>query len=478
VVTGSGGKRRVARAALVAFVLLGVGSGVIAGTGPASSATTAPERSRPEVEVVSQNILHGLACPESSDHCRVGDRMRLFADNLQAAGCPAVVALEEANREVVRRLRPPLRRVCDGRYTVVFDDDPGQDREVVLTTLPVLGRERVRLAGPLRSAWWVRVKAPVGAVDLLATHLASGSDNRPCDTETCVEPCRIDDSLQTCQAREAVAYLDDRRTRRSVGLLVGDLNATTQEPTIAVMRDAGYLDTHLEAGNPECDPATGAQCTGGRDDTSVESLSDPTGRQQERIDYVFLAPTSRCDVVAPTGLFDPDPGTGPSGLAYVSDHTGVEATIACTTSRADRAAARRIRTSTTTTAPKTDAATVPRSVERQVTKAYDTLFSGSVTDPDEKLSALEGAAELRDSFIARMQSVASLASRTGVEVSSITPSGRDAVELVFTITLDGAPVLDRLPGRAVKVDGRWLVARRSYCQVATLGIDTVPEGCR
>ena len=449
--------------------VVGVGS-----TAAPATATDAP----PRVEIVSENVLHGLACPETSNRCQVGHRMELFARNLAAADCPPVVAIQEANRQVVRRLRGPLGDVCGGDYRIVFDDDPGLDREVVLTTLPVFGRERVRLAGPLRSALWVRVKAPVGAVDLLATHLASGSDDRPCDAETCPSPCEADDTLQTCQARQAVAYLDERRSRRTVGALVGDLNAEVGEPTIAVIRDAGYVDTHLAAGNPECDPTTGEQCTGGRDDTTVESLSDPSSRQQARIDYVFLAPTSRCDVVAPTGLFDPDPATDdPAGLAYVSDHTGVEATIACTTTRADLAAARRVRTTTTTTAP-ANSGTVPASIEQKVTEAYETLFDGTITDPDEKLASLQDAAALRESFIARMQSIGDLVTRTGVEIESMTPAGRNAVDLVFTITLDGSPVLDQLPGRAVKVDGRWLVARRSYCQVATLGVDTAPEACR
>ena len=453
--------------------LIGGALGVASTRAPATAAD-----SMPKVEIVSENVLHGLACPDSSNHCQVGHRMQLFARNLASAGCPPVVALQEANREVVRRLRGPLDDVCGGDYRIVFDDDPGLDREVVLTTLPVLGRERVRLAGPLRSALWVRVKAPVGGVDLLATHLASGSDNRPCDAQTCPPPCKADDSLQTCQAREAVAFLDERRSRRSVGVLVGDLNAEVGEPTITAIQAAGYIDSHVAAGNAECDPTTGQQCTGGRDDTTVESLSDPSSRQQERIDYVFLAPTSRCDVVAPTGLFDPDPAVDdPSGLAFVSDHTGVEATIACTTTRADLAAARRVRTTTTTTAP-ASSGTVPASVEKQVTEAYETLFDGAVTDPDEKLASLQGATELRESFIARMQSIGDLATRTGVEIESMTPAGRNAVDLVFTITLDGESVLDQLPGRAVKVDGRWLVSRRSYCQVATLGVDAAPEACR
>ena len=458
-----------------------VAMGVVAGLGiegPSAAGAAASDRVKPSVEVVSQNVLHGLACPDASNHCHVDDRMRLFARNLSTAGCPPIVAIQEANREIVKNLRPPLRRVCRGAYRIVFDDDPGLDREVVLTTLPVLGTQRIRLAGPLRSALWVRTKATVGAVDLVATHLASGSDDRPCDAETCPAPCEAADSLQTCQARQAVAYLDRRRARRTVGVLVGDLNAQVGEPTIGVVRAAGYADTNLAAGNAECDPATSTQCTSGRDDTTVASLSDPTSRQQERIDYVFLAPTKRCAVAPPTGLLDAGPAkNGPGGLAYASDHTGVEATIACSTTRADLAAARRVRVTTTTTEP-ASSGSVPTSVERKVTKAYETLFGGAVTDPDEKLAALQGAAELRDSFIFRMQSVGAIATRTGVEIDSMTPSGPDAVDLVFTITLDGKPVLDQLPGRAVEVDGEWLVARRSYCQVATLGVDTAPEGCR
>lgn len=430
----------------------------------------------PSVQIVSQNILHGRACPETSNHCLVGNRLKLFARNLVAAGCPQVVALQEANREVVKRLRAPLRGVCGGDYEIVFDDDPGLDREVVLTTLAVLGRERVRLAGPLRSALWVRVKAAVGAVDLLATHLASGSDNGPCDTETCRPPCAPTGSLQECQARQAVDYIDGRRTSHTVGVLVGDLNATPSEPTITAITDAGYVDAHLATGKPECDPSTGAECTSGRDDTTVASLRDPTSRQQERIDYVFLAPTPRCAVVD-SGLFDALPATnGPAGLTYASDHTGVEATIECATTRADRVAAHRIRTTTTTRVA--TSATVPASVGRRVTEAYETLFGGAVTDPDEKLAALDGAAALHDSFIARMQSVGDLATRTGVRIDSMTPAGKSAVDLVFTITLDGTPVLDQLPGRAIKIGGHWLVARRSYCQVATIGVETAPEACR
>jgi len=101
----------------------------------------------------------------------------------------------------------------------------------------------------------------------------------------------------------------------------------------------GWVDTHLAAGNPECD-ASGAGCTSGRRDDVVDDMKDPTSRQLERIDLIFVKSPARC---AP--VFDPDPdgdgdgiGTGvwddavidgPGGMVFVSDHSGTSADLSC-----------------------------------------------------------------------------------------------------------------------------------------------------
>jgi hypothetical protein len=54
----------------------------------------------------------------------------------------------------------------------------------------------------------------------------------------------------------------------------------------------------------------------------------------------------------------------------------------------------------------------------------------------------------------------------------------DHVDVVYSILLGEAEVLGQLSGAAVCEDGRWLVSRASYCQVATLGQDTLPEACQ
>ena len=234
--------------------------------------------------------------------------------------------------------------LCGGRYTIVGLGDPSSDREVVLTTLPVLGHERVSLAGPLRDALWVRLKAALGPLDVVATHLASGSDDRPCDASTCRPPCRVADSLKTCQGREAAALLDHRRAPESVGILMGDLNAKPGDATISALASLHYIDTFVAAGNPPCDATTGTGCTSGREDTDLSDLTNPSSREAERIDYVFLATKRQCRVDEDVGALRAEPESPPlDGLVFASDHTGVQAKISCLTTPGDRAAARPVK---------------------------------------------------------------------------------------------------------------------------------------
>ncbi len=293
------------------------------------------------VTVVAQNLLHGIACPADTERCKLPNRVQLFGRQLEEAKCPPVVSVEEVDPVMRDLLRDQAKTICSGGYTMVTDDDPSIDREVVLTTLPVIGQERVRLAGPLRTALWVRLRAPVGSLDIVATHLASDSDDRPCDRSTCPPPCEPTDTLNTCQGRQAAELLSERASPEGVGVLMGDLNAKPGDPTIAAIEAKGFVDTNLSAGNTECDAATGDGCTSGREDADLSDMTNPRAKQQERIDYVFLRTRRDCDVAKPTGRFAAAPANPPlEGLVFASDHTGVTATISCTTTKADLAAAR------------------------------------------------------------------------------------------------------------------------------------------
>ena len=424
---------------------------------------------------MNQNLLHGNACPAESNRCDLSGRVSLFLNQLRAHDCPEVVAIEEANPQTVGLLRQGAIGVLPCDYHVVYDDDPGQDREVVLSKIPVLGSERRRLAGPLRTALWVRVASKTGPVDLVATHLASSSDDRPCDRTTCPPPCKVTDSLNACQGLEAVAFLKEKLGPHSVGVLAGDLNAHPNEPTIAAIRAAGLVDTHLAMDNAECSPKTGVNCTSGRIDDAMTDMKNAQSKQTERIDYVFLDPTRRCSIGAPTGIFAAHGGpVAEDGIVFPADHNGVIATFQCRTTAADLAASTPVRATTTTT---TSGATLTTAVKAAVTQAFTTLFAPN-PNPDAQLATLENAAALRASFIARKQQVGALADRTSVRIDSFNGSTGKTVDVMFSILIDGNVVLDALPGQAKLVDGHWLVTTKTYCQVATLGIDTIPEACK
>jgi endonuclease/exonuclease/phosphatase family metal-dependent hydrolase len=437
-----------------------------------------PASDVPSVRVVSQNILHGSSCAPETDNCDLPARVALFSSQLEAADCPELVGLQETNQRIVDELRDALPESCG--YEIVFEGDPGNDREVVLSTLPVIGSRRERLAGPLRTAFLVRVAAPTGVVDFFSTHLASSSDDRPCDADTCPPPCKTDDSLQLCQSRQVVELVDELAHPDALVVVAGDLNATVDEPTIAVLHDAGLGDSHLEAGNAECDPVTGEQCTSGRIDDAMTDLEDPTSKQSQRIDYIWHGGRD-CTVGEPTGLFNGEAADGP--LAFPSDHTGVIATFRCSTSDDQLAAADDAPLPTTTTTTLPAGGTPPPETAAAITTAFETLFdattpTGEVLDLDSRLAALEDGEQMRDQFRAMYEATKDLASRIKVRIDDITMTDATHAAVVYTLLLDGSAVLDHLPGTAVSEQGTWLVSLRTYCDVATTGADTIPPACR
>ncbi|MGQ0832301.1 MAG: endonuclease/exonuclease/phosphatase family protein [Microthrixaceae bacterium] len=441
--------------------------------GPSTAATSA------SVRVVSQNILHGIACPADSNRCELPARVALFVRQLDEAGCPELVGMQETNEAVIAALRDTLPTACDGRYEIVSDDDPALDRELVLTTGTVIDSRRVRLAGPLRTAFLARVATEVGLVDFITTHLASSSDDRPCDATTCPPPCRTDDTLNTCQAREVAAFAAESTDPNAVTVIAGDLNAKVDEPTNDVLRDAGFLDTHLAAGNDECDPTSGAQCTSGRADAALTDLTDPSSKQNERIDFVYVGGARSCRAVKPTGLFNATPATDdPGGLAFPSDHTGVQATLRCPTSAADREAAATATSAPTTTSTTTASSEIDADTAAAITGAFTTLFGGEVTDVEQKLAALERGEELRTSFLQSYEATKDVASRISVRIDDMSRVDGTHASVTYSLLLDGTPVLDHLPGEAVLVGGRWLVSTRTYCEVSTQGATQIPAPCR
>jgi len=326
----------------------------------------------------------------------VRERVALLGEHLIAQGCPDIVTLQEVlNQEYVRRSPteqagpldsivelieaelPVLQASCGFVYQVVYlpflpSLVAETDEELVLSRYPVLHAETHLLHSAMyteefqifpRHLLYVRIDHPTGQVDVYTTHLSSGSDaaTNDCDSfrelipgsgigprVSCPSECDPDDTVRACQAEQLALYVEETRGPDNLALVSGDFNAEPGSSEYLSMTRRGWLDTHLAAGQPECDSASGTGCTSGRD-SSAESLENPDLQVDQRIDYIFAVFPPRAGTCIATterepgswqltaaGLFaaEPNPfsrgcGQPPDAMCWVSDHSGNQASIAC-----------------------------------------------------------------------------------------------------------------------------------------------------
>ena len=465
---------------MAATLLLAACSGNSGPRPSITSTTSAPPEISPDgtaaervvVRIISQNILHGISCPVETNGCELEDRVAVFMKQLADSGCPELVSVQEANNNIVELVAQHLA-ACG--YELVWDDDPGLDRELVLTTLPVLGARRTTLAGRFRTAFLVRLDSSVGVIDFVSTHLASALDNGRCDDATCPPPCVASDDLRTCQARQVVSWATELVVPGGITVLGGDLNVEWYDAPVQAVLAAGYVDSHLEAGRDECQRSTGRSCTAGRDDESMDDLTDPSSRQSWRIDYLFYkAPFARtCEAVGETGLFLPivPAREHDGGIVYPSDHTAVRLDLECATSEQVQAGADE---SGFVEAPDPDVdlgtfGEDPDPVTAAaITFAFETFFDGSVDNLALRVAQLEPADGLEEAFVDVFGQAGDLATAARAEVDDITMSGIESATVTFTVLVNEQVVFDQIPGEAIRGDGRWYVSTRTFCDLAAL----------
>ena len=416
------------------------------------------------VRFVSQNILHGVGCAPDSDSCAVTERVALFMDQLAAAGCPELVSIQEANERIVGLVAAGTA-VCG--YEVVWDGDPGLDREVVLTTLEVIGARRRVLADRFRSAYLVRVASPVGVVDFLTTHLASGSDDRACSVELCPSPCDPAGSLRACQARQVLEFAQDVAISGGVTVAGGDLNDVAGSPTVAVFGEAGFVDSHLAAGLAECDPATGTGCTAGRDDVTLAYMRDPASQQRSRIDYLLYWAVDRdCAVAGGTGLFNAEPA--PGELAFPSDHTGVVLALACDAAGVDPAAADLALPDEPEPAAEPEGQPVDSASVEAITTAFEIFFDGSIIDIEARIDRIEDFPGMREAARQTFESAGDVGAGARGRVDSIAPTSSVTAEVIYSILLNDQVIFAGRIGEAVLAGGRWFVSKATFCDLVAL----------
>ena len=318
----------------------------------ASLAGCAEESPVVDLGVANINLLHGAFCPEETDYCRLADRVQLLMQWIAHIGCPDVVTLQEVWEDAHALIDQQRGTVCPFAYEVVYRPTLGYDEELVLSRYPVLDVAQVTLAAEFRHALAVRVDHPTLPVDVVTTHLATEGEGAalPCDASHCPDACLQAGTAtrRDCQFFQVVELARARRRADGLSVVTGDLNAPPTSAGYRRLLDEGYVDTFLEAGNAECSATALDGCTSGRESQDLSDLEDPTARETERIDYVFLHrseahsgctldPEADADQDGKTtaGFADrPNPfaascGPAPLPICWPSDHTGVQMDLDC-----------------------------------------------------------------------------------------------------------------------------------------------------
>ena len=301
--------------------------------GSDAAGTTAEETAAAPVRVVTLNLLHGFFCPPKTDSCQAPDRVRIFAELVEAADCPDLVGLQEIGARLEELLPPAVATLCDGEYAIAWKGgEPAIDREMVLSRLPVLDQGYLDIANFPWEAYWVRAGSAQGPVDFLTAHFASSSNNPPCAPDQCPPICPAGTITNECHAIEVVEFFERQPPGAVLSIASGDLNAVPDSPTVATLLDAGFVDAWLEAGNPECDPPTHSGCTGGghQPEPFVGMNTAEGPGYDERIDYVMVRPAADCDLAAEAGGFAAEPrAEALNGMWWPADHAGVLADLSC-----------------------------------------------------------------------------------------------------------------------------------------------------
>jgi endonuclease/exonuclease/phosphatase family metal-dependent hydrolase len=315
------------RFALVAAICA---SALITGLGGAS-AQEAESRGKP-VTVADLNLLHGLFCDaDATDWCNAPARVEILGKWLERSNCPDLVGLQEIAARQEELLNELVTDVCDGEYEIGFEGVGSPDQQMVLTKLPVLEQGYLDIANFPWEAYWVRVDAPMGPVDFLTAHFASGANNPPCTADNCPPVCATGIETNLCHAHEVVDFFASRDDA-VLTIVGGDLNARPDEPTLETLYDADFVDAWVEADRRECDPATGRGCTGCSDlESTFIGMETREGLDcGSRIDFVLVRPGAECALATKAKGFAHKPLKRPvDGMYWPSDHRGVQASLRC-----------------------------------------------------------------------------------------------------------------------------------------------------
>jgi hypothetical protein len=110
------------------------------------------------------------------------------------------------------------------------------------------------------------------------------------------------------------------------------------------------------------------------------------------------------------------------------------------------------------------------------TEAITTLYTNFFNAPPAQAAAmLEDGASLGAAFKAAEKLQAG--NTESAKVKTVKLTGPTTAAVTFELDVNGSPAIPSSDGQAVYVNGKWLVAKATFCGLVDLGVKKPPAGC-
>lgn len=167
-----------------------------------------------------------------------------------------------------------------------------------------------------RQLLWARIDAgSAGEFDMFTTHIAHGLT-------------AASDVTKRIQVETALQYIAEWSDPATPDFFVGDFNSEPGSDRHQAVLDAGFVDSYLASGAPECTAADRSGCTSNQDTLTGDDASTTT----RRIDYVFAR---SCGIASGgSAVLGDSPELQTEGefadqYLWPSDHFGVASETTC-----------------------------------------------------------------------------------------------------------------------------------------------------
>jgi hypothetical protein len=138
--------------------------------------------------------------------------------------------------------------------------------------------------------------------------------------------------------------------------------------------------------------------------------------------------------------------------------------------------------SSSTTAQPTTTTLDKVAAKAEITKAFETYFDGAVTDVATKEAVLDKLSDIKtlyEKFLAN-PNIAPLLGQTKAKVTDVTLETDTTATVTYDVVFQGTTALPGQKGSAHRVNGKWLLDKAVFCDLAALQDPSVNQdpGCK